>query len=298
MEDLPCVAGEGWGAGEQFVDQAAQRVQVAGRVQAGVAASLFGGHVRRGADGVAGHGQGVSGGVAEACDAEVAQQRPPVVGDEHVGRFDVAMYDTGAVGGEQSLADVVGPGHSVGDSGGADGGDGAQRSAGDEIHDEISNPLAVEVGTAVVVNRDDVRMRQPGCDACFPAEAGLVHGARLGHRDDFEGDVVATLDVFGVPDLSYAALADDVDQPVAARHRGAAHQILLRLMPGVCPPGRVDDACLCAGVRRSIRKRCRAAGRHGCGLGGRLGDYEGGPGCCRALLFVAGTGFEPATSGL
>lgn len=82
VENLPARSGEGGGSGQEFVEQAAQGVQVTRRGEVRVAAGLLGGHVGGGADGGAGDGQGVVGCLGESGDAEVAQPGAAVLVDE------------------------------------------------------------------------------------------------------------------------------------------------------------------------------------------------------------------------
>jgi hypothetical protein len=89
---------------EQFVEHAAEREHVAAGVD-GFAAELLGSHVGEGARLHAGTGQGVE--VDGVRETEVDQQCAAVLGDHHVGWFDVAMDDAVVVGVLEGECDVA-----------------------------------------------------------------------------------------------------------------------------------------------------------------------------------------------
>ncbi len=227
VEDLPARAGEGDVAGEQLVEEATERVEVAGCAQAGVAAGLLGRHVGGGADGDAGHGQGVVGGLDQARDAEVAQLRG-VAGclvKEDVGRLDVAVDDAAVVGVLQGLTDVDRPGQGLGDGERAPG-ERVQRPSDHEVHGQEKDSAAVEVGGAVVPDGDDVRVGQARGDLCLAAEGRFLYRVPLPYQDDLEGDVVGLVEVLSAPHSAHASAADRLLQPVPAGDRRVAHQVL------------------------------------------------------------------------
>ncbi len=133
------------------------------------------------------------------------------------------MGDSGLVGGEQGLADLGGPGQGVREGERA-GGEVAQGRAVYAVPGVDEGAPAADVGGAVVVNGDNVRVGKALGDADFPAEGGLAYGTALIQFDDLECDPVAFLEVVGAPYLAHASAADRVHQPVTVGHRCAAHR--------------------------------------------------------------------------
>ncbi len=90
-------------AGDQFVQQDAERVNVGGGGD--VAANLLFG---RGVGRREGGSQGAVfvRGVKQLGDAEIQQAHPTVAGDQHIGGLDVPVHDQGAVRGIHGMADV------------------------------------------------------------------------------------------------------------------------------------------------------------------------------------------------
>ncbi len=87
--------------GEQFVQNAAERVDVGGGL-GGVPHGAFGGEVGGAADDLAGGGQRAGDGVGEAGDPEVGEFHVPVDREHDVGRLDVPVDHPVPVGGGQS----------------------------------------------------------------------------------------------------------------------------------------------------------------------------------------------------
>lgn len=95
----------------------AEREDIAGPGHAAGVLGLFGGHVGGCADGHVGHGQPGVG--HPAGDAEVDDTRA-VLDDQHVGRFEVTVHESGAVDGLKGLRDSGGePAHGLGRHGAA-----------------------------------------------------------------------------------------------------------------------------------------------------------------------------------
>lgn len=233
VEDLPARAGEGDVAGEQLVEEAAERVEVTGRAQRGISAGLLGRHVGRGADDDAGHGQGVVGGLGKTRDAEVAQFRGIAGGlvEEDVGRLEVAVDDAAAVGCLQGLADLDRPGQGLG-NGERAAGEGVQRPSVDEVHGQEEDPAAVEVGDAMLPDGNNVGVGQARGDLRLAAEGRFPHQVPLPHRNDLQGEVMVLVEVFCAPHGTHASAADRLLQPVPAGDRRGAHQVLQPCVSG------------------------------------------------------------------
>ena len=211
------VPGERGPAGEQFVQQAPGRVQVAARVHP-LAAGLLGRQVLRGPDHLGGLGHGGLGVADGAGDAEVHHLDLGRPGQHHVAGLDVPVHDPVPV------AVVQRPQHPVGD---------LQRPLGEQapvVAEQFAQGPAVHVlhhdvrdvrrpghVLAGVVDGDDGRVVQRGRGLGLPPEPGLegrvpgqVLAERL-HRDD-----PVEADVPGPVHLGHAAPADDAVEFVAA----------------------------------------------------------------------------------
>ena len=95
---------EWWFAGDGFVHDAAEGVDVGAGVGS-FAACLLGGEVLRGADDCGGLRHGGGGVIQCAGDAEVHHLHLAGVGDHDVGGFDVAVDDAGVVAGLERVRD-------------------------------------------------------------------------------------------------------------------------------------------------------------------------------------------------
>ena len=171
------VAGERRTAGEHLIQHAAGRVQVGAHVD-GLAASLLGREVLRGADHALGLGHRRSGVVERAGDAEVHDLDHALLGDHDVAGLDVAVDDAHVMRVFErvehaehhlfgvSLAErAVRLDHVT------------QRLALDELHHQVRQPLrAAAVGhhglLAGVVDVDDVRVVHLRHGVRFAAESG------------------------------------------------------------------------------------------------------------------------------
>ena len=103
-----CHAGHGLGATacKGLDSHSGQRVEIGAPVHVGCAAELFGGHVRRRAEGSSALGQCRSLG-GDVGYAEVGEQ--PAFGilfEEDVGRFDVPVHDAAVMGERQRASDL------------------------------------------------------------------------------------------------------------------------------------------------------------------------------------------------
>ena len=138
----------------------------------------------------------------------------PELRQQHVGRLDVAVDDAARVGRVERLEDLLGD---------ARGGQrleraalldhGAEVAAVDQLHDDER----VARLHAVVEDVDDVRMAQRGGRLRLLAEAGDERrvAAVLGAQN-LDRHVAAQLRVVAAKDGRHAALAEQLDQAVAA----------------------------------------------------------------------------------
>ena len=203
-------------SGQNLVEQKAECVDI-GRRRDLVAGELLRGGVvgreqRRGPGGV-----GV--GVEQLGDAEVEQDRPrrPVVvlGDEHIGRLQVAVDDQPPVRVGDGVADLSQePEASVGVE--PEAGDvGRDRLAVHQLHREVRLPL---VADAAVEETRDVRVAEPGQDLALAAEPVEERRRREPAADHLEGHLlrVGAVGPVGAVDRAHAALAQQaVDLPRA-----------------------------------------------------------------------------------
>ncbi|KZE92045.1 hypothetical protein AVP42_02901 [Agromyces sp. NDB4Y10] len=162
-------------------------------------------------------------GVAERLrDAEVADQRRPVLADQDVARLHVAVHDAPAVRGGECRADLGA------DARGLLRREGAvllqqrrQRRRLDELHDDARLALVLDD----VEHRHGVRMVQAGADprlAHGPLGgdlAFLVGELRLGAQQ-LQGDGALEALVPRVPDDAHAAAADQLHEAIAVGDQG------------------------------------------------------------------------------
>ncbi len=152
-----------------------ERVDVGAPVDLLLPLDLLGGEVVRRADHLADPGQAVAGARAAVLgEPEVGQVGVAAV-DEDVGGLDVAVDQTGDVGGVQRGGDLAADvQHPVGAEPALLAQDRGQVRAGDVLHRDVEQA----VDLAGVVDRDDVRMRErrgdPGLAQEALAEVGVV----------------------------------------------------------------------------------------------------------------------------
>jgi DNA-binding SARP family transcriptional activator len=199
------VAGEGAPAGEQLVDDAAERVQV-GRGSDLARAGLLGGHVGRGAQwsgGVPAHGAGGGG------DAEVDQPRllRVVVLEQDVRRLHVPVHDLVAVGVVERPTDAGDQRRDVRRREPPPGHQGVvERPPGYQPHRQPQHP----VDLAGVVDRHDRGVVEAGHGPSLDHEAAPDGGVAMGGGvDDLERDLPFEGQVDGSVDRREAARADD-----------------------------------------------------------------------------------------
>jgi hypothetical protein len=216
--------GEGGGAGERRAaaeggaEGRAEGPEVGGR-SLGPAGDPLGGHVVRGADEHAGHGEGL--GVLDGGDAEVGEDG--VVGaralDEDVGRFDVAVQDALRVylaeGVDEFEADPSGVPHA---EGAVLRHDLLQGAAVDQFHDDPQPVARVDD----VVDAHDMGMVDTGRGPGLP-QGSLAPGAAVLRVETvdthfLDGDLSVEHLVGGPPDPAHSPLADAGDQAISACH--------------------------------------------------------------------------------
>ena len=220
-------------SGEQFVQQAARRVQVAAGVHP-LAPGLLRRQVLGGADDLRGLGHRGLRVADRPGDAEVHHLDLAGPGQHHVARLDVPVHDAVAV------AVVQGAQHPVGDLKGPLGQQPpvvpqqvAQGAPVDELHHDVRDRGRADHVLAGVVDGHDRRVVERGRGlglAPEPGLEGLVPGQVVAeglHRDDaIETDVACP------EDLGHAATADDpVEFVAAAEQPWLGHISHLRLPP-------------------------------------------------------------------
>jgi len=198
-EALDGFAGDGAGAGEEFVEEDAVGVDV-DALGGGVAHDLLGRHVVGGADLEAGFGEVE---VLAFGDAEVHEADAAGGVDVEVVGLDVAVDElllmdvgegAGALGGDAHA------GLEVGQGGVADGV--AEVGAGEELHDDVGFGVLL----AVVEDADDVVVDEGGRHFGLGEEAGTgfgVGGALGG--EDLDADDAVEDGVAGFEDVRHAA---------------------------------------------------------------------------------------------
>jgi hypothetical protein len=139
-----------------------------------------------------------------------------VVGEDGVGRLDVAMEHAAAVGGGQPARQRQAEGqHLV-----------AVERQLELIERTPRHELGDEVGAAVdladAVDRDDVGMRQARDRPRLDEEVLSRQIARLALGDELDGDGAIEEQVVGQIDLAHAALADEAHQAVLVEPLGRA----------------------------------------------------------------------------
>ncbi len=219
------VAGEGRPSGQQLIQQAPGRVQVAAGIDP-LAPCLLGGQVLRGADDLGRlrhRGLRVADGPG---DAEVHHLDVPGPGQHHVAGLDVPVHDAVAV------AVVKRPQHAVEDlhrpfrqQPAVFPQQVAQGAAVDVLHHDVGDRGGAYHVLAGVVDSDDRRVvqRRRGLGlAAEPGLEGLVPGEVLAERLD-RHDAIQT-DVSCPVDLGHAAAPDDAVELVAAAEQpGLGH---------------------------------------------------------------------------
>ncbi len=211
------LAGERGPQREEFVEEAARRVQV-GAVVDRLAERLLRGEVLRGAHDHAGLGHRGGRAVQGAGDAEVHHLDRAVVGDDDVRRLDVAVHDAVLMRIGERLQHpgdddqgLLGPGRLGVDEEIADG------AALDQLHDDVRHALTADEILAGVVNGHDRMVVEAGHRLGLAREAGL--GDRvLGEvgAQQLDRDGPSEPDVLRGEHLSHTAPAESAGEPVPA----------------------------------------------------------------------------------
>ena len=185
-----------------------------------MALGLLGREVLRGADDRAdlGHLAG-----ARPCDPEVRHLDPPLASDEDVVWLDVAVDDPVPVRGAECGEDLAGVVDRDLDRGLPAGDDQLlQRAPVEELHRDVVGALRL----AAVVDRDDVRMGEPGGVLRLAPEA--LHERvvrRVAVVEDLDRDAAAELLVLREVDVRHAARAQLPLDAVAAVEDGADQRV-------------------------------------------------------------------------
>ena len=195
-----------------------------------------------------------------AGDAEVHDPGVAFLVDQDVGRLEVPVDDAQTVGLLEPVADLDGD---------ADGLGRAHRPhhpqdalevlAGHELHGDVEPPavLAEVEHAADVAVGDAAGRRELVAEALERAPVGLEPGP-----EDLDGDLLAGPGVEGLEDVAHAALAEVLDDLVAAGEQGPGRELLDGARQGL---GQGD-----AGVGRARSGRWRRSCR------------TGSPGCSRS----------------
>ena len=201
-------------ARRHLVENAAQRKKITAVIDF-FAAHLLGGHVADGAHQQArlGHeadGQGFLAtvfrrGIGELGESEVEHLHVAIGGHHHVRGFQIAMNDSGRMGGGERRGDLRAAAHHFG-SGQSIGRNALfERLAGDQLHDQEVDAI----GFGDIVQHDDVGMIQSGDGAGFLKEAALA--VRVGHAamgQDLDSDGAPEPRVTGAVDFAHASGAE------------------------------------------------------------------------------------------
>jgi hypothetical protein len=231
---------------EELEENHAQAVDVAARpLCRDLAACLFGGHVRRGADDEARLGEVGGGGADLPREAEIHDDRFPALVDHHVRGFQVAMNHALGMRLVDGKGDGAGHPQGVGRRpGGVRRDDLGQRFALDVRHREVVLP----VGAIHVVDGADTGVEQPGRRSGLAVKAlqeDFVVVARQPRH--FKGDLPLQQRILREVHRAHSSLPKKAKQIVTAdpfggfgrnvphvRRRGRGHQGFLNVPAGGC----------------------------------------------------------------
>ncbi len=226
-------------AGQQLVEDDAERVEVGARVDL-ASLGLLGREVLRRADDRARLGHLARAG---ARDPEVRHLHAALAVDEDVVRLDVAVHDAVPVCEAQRREDLARVLDRDVDRRGAAADDQLlQRAAVEELHRDVVGVLRL----AAVVDRDDVRVVERGGVLGLAAEAlDELVVVPVTAVEDLDRDAAAELLVLGEVDVGHPAGAELALDPVAPVEKGVDERVAYR---HVRLKGR--DMLSCAGVFR------------------------------------------------
>ena len=210
------IGAEGRAAGERFVKNGPERIDIAGNGElAGFAAGLFGRHVAGGADDRTGDGE-IGFEVELTREAEVGDAWFALFIDEDVGGLEIAMEDALLMGVVNGLGNFPDERGSLREGKGACAEGISETFAFDEFHGEE----VVAVFPADFVNGNDVGMAEArdGLGLNFEA-ADFLLGSERASEDDFEGNDAVEAFLAGLVNDAHAALADDFEDFVAGEFR-------------------------------------------------------------------------------
>ncbi len=203
--------GERWLARDHLVDHAAERVDVSSPVDVGGSAGLLGTHVLRRADRQAGPGDRLLVASHRPGDPEVGHHGVPI-GDQDVGRLDVAVDEASLVGIGQRL------GHLAPEAKGLAhrelllaGKTRRKRLALDYRHHVVEDPLR----RARIVHGEDVGVAQLGSDLHLAQEPLGAEGLGQLRTHHLDRHLPLVLEVLGQVDRGHPAFPEHVVDPVA-----------------------------------------------------------------------------------
>lgn len=211
-------AAEGEFAGEEFVEDDAEGVDVGTVVDGTAAGDLFGSHVVGGAHGLACAGERAGGGAAglrlfeteELGESEVGDFYPSAIIEQDILGFDVAMDDPFVVGELEGVADLADDFECLLRVGRAICDHLPEGWAFDVLHEEVVEAAG---GLTEVENADDVGVVQPGEGTGF-AEEAFGEGGVVGEigGEDFDGDGAIEPDLFGEIDGSHTSGTEKLNE--------------------------------------------------------------------------------------
>ena len=169
---------------------------------------LLGRHIGRGSHKCSGncaHGRSLARGcrrLDELCESKIQQFCPAFYGDDDIGRFQIAVNDTGRVGGRERIRDVGGIFYRVFHWQPAAGVHLLERSAGNVLHRDETNTVLFHD----VVDRDNVGVIESGGGPCFLQESALPAGiGDLLRGQGFQGDDTVKTNVTSLIDLAHSS---------------------------------------------------------------------------------------------
>ena len=233
------LAGERWLAGQQFVEQDAQRILICAAIDV-LAAGLLRAHVGGRAQHQSGLGDARGEHVGLLGDAEIGEHRRGRIAEHHVGGLEVAMDHAIAMRKLQAigqlhhhadgLAQRQALAHAVG-----------QRAAFEQFHGDVGDIIAGDD----VVDRDDIAVRQLGHGAAFEQETPL----ELGHGAAVVSTQLAAHDLDR--DLAVERMLDrEVDGRHAALAQLADHLVTRNVLEAIGHVPFLCRAIIAKGVAR------------------------------------------------
>ncbi len=187
---------------QQPIEQHTEGVDVAARVDfVRASAQLFGAHVRQRAHELTVprmNGQPLHVGAGRARNAEVEDLRLAAFGDEHVGRFEIAVNDAAIVGVLHSVGELDDQGGARGDRQPLRAGVIGQRWTGDELHHEMRRRRAI--ARVERVHLRDARVLEPAEHFRFVLEPAQDLRMTKPAPEHFDRDRAARVEHVKIPE--------------------------------------------------------------------------------------------------